>query len=186
MPDRGPGPLMAGSAPLRGAHGLCDRQRRATEWRAPSKDEEAGLEARAPARLLRADELPRRGGLLLGPRSRQGVRLVDFRHVGFMPEVELDHHAVGVVHEDLLQWPRRHLPDLERHLVLLELVDGAADVLAVDRDVVDGAAAMVLATGLGYQVEDRLLAGIEPGAGEVERRTVAVLEADIALVEAHG
>ena len=30
--------LLAGSAPLRGAHGLCDRQRCATEWRAPSKD----------------------------------------------------------------------------------------------------------------------------------------------------
>src|SRR6266851_5796236 len=146
----------------------------ATEWRAPSK-------------LLGADQLLLRSGrLLLGLRSRQSIRLVDFRHIGFVPEVELDHHAVGIVHEDLLQGPRRHLPDLERHLVLLELVDGAADILAVDRDVVDGAAAMVLATGLGHQVEDRLLAGIEPGAGEVEGRTVAICQTDIALVEAHG
>src|SRR5260370_33897991 len=103
-----------------------------------------------------------------------------------MPEVELDHHAVGIVHEDLLQGPCRHLPDLERLLVLLELVDGAASCRAVDGDMVDGAAAMVLAAGFRYQVENRFLAGIEPGAGEVEGRTVAVLEADIALVEAHG
>ena len=47
-------------------------------------------------------------------------RLVDLRHVGFVPEIELDHDAVGIVHEDLLQRPRRDLADLERHLVLLE------------------------------------------------------------------
>src|SRR5580700_5066652 len=145
------------------------------------------LEWRAPSELLGADELLlRRGRLLLGLRSRQGIRLFDLRNVGFVPEVELDHHAVGVVHEDLLQGPRRHLADLERHLVFLELVNGAADVLAVDGDVVDGAAAVILAPGFRYQVEDRFLAGIEPGAGEVEGRPVAVLEADIALVEAHG
>src|ERR1700730_9389006 len=42
--------LIAGSAPLRGAHELCDPQRRATEWRAPSKDHErpGGPRSNAP------------------------------------------------------------------------------------------------------------------------------------------
>src|SRR6516165_530834 len=63
--------------------------------------------------------------LLAGAFARQDLRLVDLRHVGFVPEVELDHHAVGIVQEDLLQRPRRHLADLERHLVLLDAVDAA-------------------------------------------------------------
>src|SRR5829696_7726875 len=62
LPDRGPpGPLIAGSAPLRGAS-LSQQDMSATEWRAPSKDEDhergelnrpsvdSALEARGPVR----------------------------------------------------------------------------------------------------------------------------------------
>ncbi|HEY9211814.1 MAG TPA: hypothetical protein VIQ29_03055 [Ancylobacter sp.] len=45
--------LIAGSAPLRGAHGLCNPQRCATEWRAAKTKTVSGPEARAPIRAPR-------------------------------------------------------------------------------------------------------------------------------------
>ena len=71
---------------------------------------------------------------------------------------------------DLLQRPRRQLPHLEGHAVPLELVDGAADVRAVEGNMVYGATAVILAAGLRHKVQDRFVAGIEPSAGEVEGR----------------
>ncbi|KAK6020424.1 hypothetical protein OSTOST_13923 [Ostertagia ostertagi] len=93
------------------------------------------------------------GGDLVGHRVVAG----QFGHVFLVPEVQLDHHAIGIVDEDLLQRTRRHLLHLEGHAVLLDLVERAADVGAVDGDMVDGAAALVGATGFRNEMQDRLL-----------------------------
>src|SRR5436190_16843337 len=160
----------------------CGERRRWTSVPPLRGSRERGGNSRSGQRL---NLLLRRLGRLQ-PIAGNLAGIVDLRHVGLMPEVELDHHAVGIVQEDLLERPRRHLADLERDLVLLDAVDRAADVGAVDRDMVDRAAAMVLAAAFGDEVQDRLFAGIEPGAGEIERRAVAGIETDMLLVEVDG
>src|ERR1700722_16836447 len=113
---------MAGSAPLRGPIIIGSNQRRAAEWRAPSKEYEADLEARGPPesalvqvperhrdRLARFGRLPADRLAELMELAAQRVHLID----------EVDHRLDRVVIEAHLvdqfgeQTGARHIDGLE-------------------------------------------------------------------------
>src|SRR3954468_8216993 len=102
-------------------------------------------------------------------------------------EIQLYADAVGIVEEDLLAAGARDHLLAEFHLLGLELAANAGDVARGEGDVVEPAGVLEFLLGRApadavrrlagaQQMQGRDTAGIDPVAGEAERRTVAVLE----------
>src|SRR5262249_35143035 len=112
-------------------------------------------------------------------------------------KVQLDADAVGIVEEDLLAAGARDHLLAELDLLALELLAHAADVGGGEGDMVEAAGVLELLLGaahddafawhaLAQEVHSRYAAGIEPVAGEAERRTIAILEAQHLAIELLG
>ena len=98
-------------------------------------------------------------------------------------EVELDHDPVRVVDEDLVEAGARNRARGIGDLHGLKAVNHLGEAAGREGDVVEGAGAPFPAGPAADQVDDGPLAAIEPGAGEIERRPVAVGETEYLGVE---
>src|SRR5258708_8308119 len=112
-------------------------------------------------------------------------------------EVQLHAHAVGIVEEDLLAAGARDDLLAELDLLGLEPLAHTGDVAGGEGDMVEPAGVLELLLGAAHHDTLALLAGpeqmhgghaagIEPVAGEAERRTVAVLEPQHLAIELPG
>src|SRR3954470_4833904 len=112
-------------------------------------------------------------------------------------EIQLYADAVGIVEEDLLAAGARDHLLAEFHLLGLELAANAGNVARGEGDVVETTGILEFLLGAAHddafarlavaqQMHGRDAAGIEPVAGEAERRAVAVLEPQHFAVELPG
>jgi len=97
-------------------------------------------------------------------------------------EVEFNIDAVGILHEDLARRVVGHLITLKRDAFAVEARAHGVVTLNRKSDVIDRAFACARRVG-DADMDQRCIAGIEPGAGAVEGRAITFLEAKDAAVE---
>src|SRR5262245_25786737 len=104
-------------------------------------------------------------------------------------EIEFDLDIVGVAQEDLPARRVRHLVHAIGNALASEVLLSRLEAAAQERDVIDDAGVRpLLPVGAGdvVEVQHRLVARVEPGAGKVERRARAILESQHVLIELNG
>src|SRR5882757_9643893 len=104
-------------------------------------------------------------------------------------EIQFDLHVVRIAEEDLPARAARHLIDAVRDALAGEVFLHCLEAAAAERHVIDDAGIRpLLAVGLRdvIDVQHRMPGAVEPRAGEIERWSKAVLEAQHLLVEFDG
>src|SRR6266436_865894 len=112
-------------------------------------------------------------------------------------EIQFHANAIGVVHEELRIAGTRHDTFAEFDVVLLQALAHALDIGGGKGDVIETAGVLVFLLGAAYhdafarlarahQMHRGDAAGIEPIAGKIERRSIAVLQAQHFTVEVLG
>src|SRR5256886_5507990 len=103
--------------------------------------------------------------------------------------VQLDHHAIGVVDENLPEIAAGHLPHVERHALGLKPLLHAGKTAAREGDMMDNAGiGLLLLVGPRNidEMHHRLALAVHPCPGESKVLPVALLQSQDVLIEPNG
>ena len=150
-------------------------------------DEEARLADYDDAGEVTNERLRKYGYLLLRSavgdpvrEFRQDIAKDELRHrycserSVFFPEIQLDRDSVGIFQENLVQRHPGHVPFGERCRSPQQAFAIGLYIIGPKCDVIQRAGSLLRRTLAADQMDHRPVAAVEPGAGKIERRPIAV------------